>query len=228
MACSGIIVRCLAALAVATLAACANSDPAAMSLDQGSSKAVVLMALTPVDVPYDIWLDVYDEKNQSTEATAIGGTAHFKIGPGQRYAAAPITPGTYVVYSLDQQTRWRACFHAASVAFDVRPGELVYMGLFDPSSVLDALRSEVMRRGDLESRNSETFQYLDGIPPPFFEFPTGRDSELVRIQEYVRTAMPKVRGTVRLAEYRPAKFGTGHNLFGTRICGGYFKSNPGK
>jgi hypothetical protein len=50
------------------------------------------------------------------------------------------------------------------------------------------------------------------------------EAQLAAVAAMVKTRMPKTTAAPRAVQFAPARFGTGHDLFGMRrICGGYYQ-----
>ena len=138
----------------------------------------------------------------------------------ERYLLLPIKPGHWVYVSYQQQDKWALCFNAASLQFDVKPGEVVYLGKFDAISH----RQQLTRQAILTGRTSVSgYGFVD-----FFDLSEGPklnpvdDAQLAEARAVLARNAPLVTAPVRAAVYSPAKFGTGSTLFAERRCGGYF------
>ena len=216
--------------AVAFVSACMSSDPGKQEMAAGTTdKAVILMKTRPSDVyAYSLALSLYDVANRKLTSNPLGSHATLDVLPRQASAAQVVTPGTYVIQALSQQAYWSACYQDNSLRFDVKPGEIVYLGEFDPGPGLALSTKQAQERGQTTSSNSMSYYYFDNIPPPVLTIPQDREKMRASVEEFVRKEMPKVQGKVVFAEYEPAKFGTGNDAFGIqRVCGGYYlKSAP--
>lgn len=123
---------------------------------------------------------------------------------------------------------WTACYQDDSLRFDVGPGEIVYLGEFDPRSGLATIQKQARENGQTTTANNRPYFYFDKVAPPVMNIPEHREKMLAGVEEFVRKEMPKVHGKVIFADYKPAKFSTGNDAFGVqRVCGGYYlKSAP--
>jgi hypothetical protein len=215
--------------AVAFVSACMSSDPGKQEMAAGTTdKAVILMKTRPGEAyDYSLELSVYDVANRKLTSDPFNGHARLRILPRQASAAQVVTPGTYVIKGLSQQDFWTACYQDNSLRFDVRPGEIVYLGEFDPAPGLATIQKQARENGETTS-NGRPYFYFDNIPAPILTIPQDREKMLASVEAFVRKEMPKVQGKVIFADYQPAKFGTGNDAFGVlRVCGGYYlKSAP--
>ncbi|HKX64331.1 MAG TPA: hypothetical protein VJM78_03415 [Rhizomicrobium sp.] len=213
---------------VALAHGCTNYDPGKIALNAASPEGVILMKLTPSPIVYSLTIQKFDAPNQRLLGGSFsGGWANFEELSSQPYVAKSVAPGTYVVTSLAQQTWWTACFQDGTYSFEVKPGEVVYLGTFNALPSLVALSLHVKREGP--SMTSRSVYYFDRNPVPNFSFSANREAELAQAQGYVKAQMPHVDAPVALAELHATKFGTGSDAFGLqRVCGGYYKQPPSK
>jgi hypothetical protein len=205
------------------VAACQSSNPADQSLEASEDAAIVLMKVNPAPLEYSLNLSTFDEKQQALTANSFSGYTSFGVEPGNVYVARKIAPGTHVFAGFIQQYYWTGCFQSATLAFDVKPGEILYLGEYNPLPHFLAMQTHVKENRDFTASSNDRHFYFDNIPPVRLAFGSDRAHTLSDVSDYVKAQMPKVVGTVALAEYRDAKFGNGISLFGQPVCGGYYK-----
>jgi len=217
----------LVAMALAfVLSACSTNplqpdDPNKQSLSPNAKgKALVLLAMPPVSVPYGVNMEEVNEATGELLTGPVTGWAHLRIYPGRPYASERVTPGTYVFTALNQQGQWSACFQNNTFAVDIKEGEVVFLGEIRPEQGLAALQTEAVKEGKSAARYYEHLWIFDNIPAPSIQFPEGREQSLATVRDYVKANMPGVTAPIRLAEYRPAKFVPGTSL-GDRVCSAY-------
>ena len=142
--------------AVAFVSACMSSDPGKQEMAAGAAdKAVVLMKTRPSDsYDYSLELSGYDVANRKLTSDPFSGHARLRILPRQASAAQVVTPGTYVIKGLSQQDFWTACYQDNSLRFDVRPGEIVYLGEFDPGPGLTTIQKQARENGETTTSNA--------------------------------------------------------------------------
>jgi hypothetical protein len=142
------------------------------------------------------------------------------------YLIVPIKAGHWVYVSYQQQDKWALCFNAASWQFDVKPGEVVYLGEFDAQSHRRQLTEQAILHG---KTSISGYGFAD-----FFDLPEGPklkpvdDAQLADVRAMLARNAPQITAPVRAAAYSPAKFGTGSTLFAERRCGGYFTTGAKK
>ncbi len=109
-----------------------------------------------------------------------------------------------------QQLWWHACFQAGTLQFEVKPGEVVYLGEFNPEPSFDAVQKHATANRDFSASSGNRHFYFDDIPPPAILLPQDKEQGVAEVQSFVKTRMPNVSGTVRLAEYQPTRSGVGN------------------
>jgi hypothetical protein len=218
------IVSCAAAMAVLLAAGCASSDPGDLDLAAGAPDSILLLKAKVFPAEYWLNLSSFDEsQGLLTSSLLEGGGGNFVSQYGQTYLAEKLKPGTYVFTGI-MQSAWTNCFQDGTWRFTVEPGTVLYLGEFDPAPALLDMQKKATARGETMSINNQLYFYFDNVPSPAFSFGADRSQALAQAQAYVQTQMPKVSAPVKLAEYAPAKFGTGTDAFGLkRVCGGYYK-----
>jgi hypothetical protein len=193
-----------------------SQDPANVSLKANDpDTGVILMRLGPPTGTI-FWMSRYEEKTHHL----VDMNRVFKTGK-QAFVAKAVPVGAYVPMAIFEQVHWNGCMNGGTLAFDVGPGEIVYLGHVDLSPSLFALGERVKREGKTVARGSDTYDFFDDIPPPSMTFPEGEEKALAEANAFVAANMPDVHGTVRLAQFRPAKFDTG-TFVTDRVCGGSF------
>ncbi len=140
------------------------------------------------------------------------------------YLIAPIKPGRWVVQSYSQQDKWALCFNAASLQFEVKPGEVVYLGQFDAVAHRDQLTRQAVSSGKISMSTYDFADFFDLPDPP--RFASVDDAQLANVRQMLAQYAPGVTAPVRAVTFGPATFGTGSTLFAERKCGGYFRKEP--
>ena len=142
------------------------------------------------------------------------------------YLMVPIKAGHWVYVSYQQQDKWALCFNAASWQFDVKPGEVIYLGEFDAP----AHRQQLTERAILSGKTSISgYGFAD-----FFDLPDGPklkvidEPQLADVRAMLTRNAPLITAPVHAAVYSAARFGTGSTLFAERKCGGYFATGAKK
>ena len=207
----------IVAALTALLAACAT-NPATIAISPQSEKALLIMEVGASPIDFQLGLAPYD-----AEAGAIHGWTQLWVPQSsvKRYFVRELQPGRYAFMYLAQQEQWAVCFHADTQAFDVRPGEVIYLGAFDPRPHLLQLQGLAVSSGRTYAQGSTLIHFFDNITPPALLPP--QEEDLARVQTYLSQTSPLVTAPIRRAEYQPAAFGTGRDLFGLeRVCGGYY------
>ncbi len=214
------------AMLVAAMPAIAN-DAAKIAVTATSKDALIVIktpSLPPAPTyktAYRLGLSVYDPENQAMKGGPWGGKATFQAQPKkfvEGYLMLTVKPGTWVYQDFSQQDFWSLCFQDASWQFDVKAGEVVYLGAFDAVAHARDLQLTAVLTGRTSTKGVEHF--FDNIAAPRLA-PIG-EGDLANVRAILAANAPKTTAPVRAAVYSPARFGTGSDLFGlSRICGGY-------
>ncbi len=217
-----------AALLVAAPAA-ATDRPAKVAITPKSGDAVLIVRAPTLPVPYQIGISRFDPVESQLTSNPLGGWADMTVSADKStdgYIVRTVKPGTYVLRDVSQQLAWGLCFHADTLQFDVRPGEVVYLGSFDGETPIRELQREAIAHMDLVARSGTVHHYFDDVTPPTFTAATAEDMD--RVRAFVANSMPKTSVAPSAVAFRPARFGTGSDLFGTqKVCGGYYKKKVG-
>jgi hypothetical protein len=173
----------------------------------------------PMVSAYKLLVSGYD----ATEEKLSKGSTIFEAQPKKffnGYLMARIKPGRWAFQSYSQQDLWALCFNASTLQFDVKAGEVVFLGDFDALAHREQLTLETAKSGKGVISGYGFADFFDLTNPPLFKpVDTAQvDAVKVALQQYA----PKVTAPVRAAQFSPARFGTGSTLFAERKCGGYF------
>jgi hypothetical protein len=188
-------------------------------------KAVLLLKVNPGPLDYELNLSAFDPDTQTVQNTSFSGYANFHVNPKQPFVAQVVTPGTYAYMAFVQQTWWMACYQSSTLSFSVQPGDVIYLGEFNPIPAFAAIGSQAQAKGELTASSRDRHYYFENIPAPSVKLDPNDQQTLATVRDFVRTSMTKVQGTVHAADYKTAKFGNGFSLFGQPVCGGYFKKS---
>lgn len=217
-------------LAVIPAATAAERNPERIAITPQSTTALLILKaemLAPApgqNVAYRVGLQRYDAAQQRMRGGPFGGHATFEARRRNfvdGYLLLEVEPDTWVFRDLSRQRLWALCFNDGSLQFTVRPGEVVYLGEMDVRSHLDELMQKAITSGRTSTSNSRAVHFFDGITPPLLK-PVD-EAGLAAVTAMVRARMPLTTSVPRAAEFAPARFGTGRDLFGlSRMCGGYW------
>lgn len=214
--------RMTIAALIVLLCGCA-SGVANTDITSQSRNSILVVATEPSPIPYQLSISSFDPDTGSLGAPPADA-ASIVVGrkdPGA-YHLSIIEPGTYVVRDVTQQLNWSVCFHDNSVSFNVAPGEVVYLGRFDPRPHLQQLQQIARSTGRTRTGMGQgPHHFFDNILPPALTPPAATDVDSVRA--FLAGSFPRITAPVRMADLRAAQFGIGRPLLGAaQICGGWF------
>ena len=224
----GILTAVLAGTMLVTATPAAAKDSAKIAVTATSKDALIIIkapAIPPAPTfktAYRLGLSVYDPENNAMKGGPWGGKAVFQAQPKKfvdGYLLLTVKPGTWVYQDFSQQDFWALCFQDSSLQFDVKAGEVVYLGEFDAAAHSRDLQFTAIKTGRTSTQSVEHF--FDNVAAP--RLAPISDDELGKVRAMLAANAPNTTATARAAIYSPARFGTGRDLFGmTRICGGYY------
>lgn len=154
------------------LASCSTTPEQKMyqtSLAPDSRKAIVLIK---VEGPKDNLLLQLLKMNSETGNTKVSilsgaGIANFPLQSAQSdYVFTSVSPGRYFVSAFTQQSHWGLCFIKDTYFFDVKAGQVNYIGSFNTKPHKLQLLTNALRKGNLSARQSTTYYYYDDILRP--------------------------------------------------------------
>lgn len=203
---------------------------AKIAITPDSTDAVIILKAEQVPNPptyrtsYRLNLQTFDPEAQTMRGGPFGGSVTIAARPKAfvgDYMVLTVKPGTYAIRDFSRQDYWALCFHASSLQFTVRPGEVLYLGEFDAPGEVEELERIAVMSGQLSTRG-EPVHFFEGVSTP--SFAPVDEAGLAAAAEMVRKQMPKTTVAPKAAQFSAARFGTGSDLFGLkRVCGGYFQ-----
>jgi hypothetical protein len=114
------------------LSACA-ADPSRFQVTPQSTKSLIVVGVRPTAIDYWISMGKYDAQLGKLTASPFDGWVSFEVPASTtaHFLTTQVDPGRYAFSSVAQQRAWVGCFHEHSLSFEVGPGEVVYLGVFD-------------------------------------------------------------------------------------------------
>lgn len=220
----------LAALGALVVTACA-ATPKDISISPASDIGLVVFEVEPTEdlrdsALYNLGVTAFDPASGKLTANFFGGWAGIDPQSAaiseRSYLVGQAKPGAYALTDL-RLGQWGICYNNGTVRFDVRPGEVVFVGRYNPNPSLTEL-SQAVRSGKLPPRATQTqFFYLFDTPRPDLTPPDRVEGWREGVQTYLAANFPNVSAPLTPAVHTPAVFGTGRSLDGTnKLCGGYY------
>lgn len=221
----------LAATLAATLAggAALAGQP---KLDPASDYGLVALEIEPggpmaaANGGYQLNIARFSPQEHASLANPLGGWVNLgRVGGKNQpraYYLAKAKPGSYVLLSMSVMN-WGVCYNADSRTFDVKAGEVTFIGRYDPASSLMEL-SQAVGSGALPSyARSTDINYLFDSSRPGLTAPEQLEPWRPGLEAWLKAERPGVTAPVVAAQVTPTHFNTGRDAFGLqRICGGYY------
>jgi hypothetical protein len=222
------LIAALLAAAAASAPATATQKAAKIAITPASKNGAVIIKTQNLLPPptyksaYRLTFMPYDAANQAMMSGLFNA---FSLAAQPKmfldgYLVSDLKPGTYVLTDFSRQDFWALCFHASSIQFTLKPGEVLYLGELNAAKHLAELEYLAVSSGMTTLRGSRLAHFFDNISPPALT--PADEAGVAAVAEVVKVAMPATTVTPRAAIFTPARFGTGSDLFGTqRACGGW-------
>ena len=137
--------------------------------------------------------------------------------PGFRYIARTLSPGSYRLDSVWQQARWGVCLENGTFEFDVRPGEIAYLGTLHTDLLFGALQDQAIASGNAVQRGGSYFLSHGGTDGPVID--GNDDAGLAAARSFAETSMNGAGELVRLANVQTASFATSGAGKAIKVCG---------
>lgn len=212
--------RLMALFFALLVSACITKPAGVVNVTPTSANGAIMLYLEPSPVQYQLNMLRFNEEGTALEANTFSAIYPFRVEPNQAgYYSVVAKPGRYVFVSVHQQGYWAVCFHNKTVAFDVRPGEIAYVGRFNPTPHILQLQMLAQQSGRLRT-NGQEVHFFDGIIPPRLAPATSADVQAA--QTYAAANFPNATAPIHAPELSQAQFGIGHSAYGGGlVCGGY-------
>ena len=163
---------CAFALVVGLVPAVANAKPENFAkIAPSGTRGAIMFAASVLPAPYVIWISqtAADGKPGKTIRMIVSSEkAVIDPSSGLALKLSVADPGSYVVRMLLWQGHWGACLARQTVGFTVRPGQISYLGTFNPVETLLNLETEVKRTGKTSAHSYQLRMFRDNIAAPTF------------------------------------------------------------
>jgi hypothetical protein len=171
---------------------------------------------------YSLSLKSYDAATQTVRDISMTSAREMiQMGRrqnGRQFYATKLRPGTYAIQRVNVQGYWNVCFNGGTKTFEVKPGEVVYMGRFDPNPHLAEIGrlSPIIKSGEMQT--------VFDTPRPALTEPAQTPDWRPAAEAYVTSRPDIPSAPITEAAYADATFKTGRGMFMTlaRICGGHW------
>jgi hypothetical protein len=139
----------------------------------GKDGAVMFTApLVPGD--YVIMFSPYDAATNTVHGSEFVNVRSLKFVAAPRGLGSlqihRMPPGFYVVRMITTQGWWGACLADDTIGFDVKAGQITWLGRMDPAPTLESIQSEAYRTGKTTSAGGQLRLFKENVKPPLFSF----------------------------------------------------------
>jgi hypothetical protein len=221
----------VAAAAALSLAACAGV-PKDVQFDSSAKQGLIVIETEPptgilrAQSEYALSVSSFSLEEGRFTSNPFKGWANIGgIGKAQTergFIVGRAAPGVYAIQALTVGGHWGVCFNGGSYAFEVKPGEVTYLGVLEPRGHL----VEIMTLPQL-ARSNEFFYVFDR-PKPALKPADPAGEWKPRVRAFLDKNYPGVAAEPAAAALTPVTFNTGKDAFGLqKLCGGYY-AKPAK
>lgn len=205
------------------LASCVT-PPAHVAVHPNSQQGLILVEIDPENTTftgeagtpvsprlgYFLTFSRYPKDASADAPPALGDWVHVNMpAPGKttgRFWAEPAPAGTYVLEALNVGggVSWGSCFNKATIAFDVRPGEVVYLGELSPRPVFQDIAANLP-----SALQVGTYRYVFDRTAPAFTPSALTPQKAAEITDFLKRVYPQVDAPLKSGTLRPATFRSG-------------------
>lgn len=205
------------------------------SFDGNSRDALVIIEVAPQKIveQWQISLNEYSLESKKFIGGVFKGFSLIQRvaeqdGSPRFFAGVVKRAGTHILYGINTQALWGACFDKGTQAFTFEPGKVYYLGAVDPNEGLERIATGLPR----VSRSTPFWIYGLRIS---YTAPAQRKGWEQNVAAFMAENLPKVKAPVLAAEGVEVAFNPGTAPAGNPICRdnnsweihGSFFFNPG-
>lgn len=224
--------RVLGMWAVLTALLGGTAHAGAVKLDPASGYGLIAIEVEPggpqatANGGYALNIARFSPQEHAATANSFGGWASLtgvgKMNQDRTYYLAKAKPGSYAVLSLSVKG-WGVCYNADSRTFDVKAGEVAFIGRYDPRDSLMELNRAV-QSGRLPSMAKVSdINFLFDTSRVALTPPDQLESWRREFEAWLKSEHPGVTAPIAAAQVTETHFNTGRDALGLRrICGGYY------
>jgi hypothetical protein len=188
------------------------------SFDEKSRDAFVLVEVMPQKIvdEWQISLNEYSLESKEFIGGVFKGFSLLQHVEGQEqsprfFAGIVKRAGTHILYGLNTQGLWGACFDKGTRAFTFEPGKVYYLGAVDPNEGLKRIAIELPK----SSRSMPYWVYGMRLS---YTAPAQRNNWEQDVAAFIAENFPKVKAPVLAADGVEVEFKPGTAPAGNPIC----------
>jgi hypothetical protein len=144
------------------------------SVSRGGKDGAVMFTAPLVPGDYVIMFSPYDAASNTVHGSEFVNVRSFKFVAAPKGAGSlqihRMPPGFYVVRMITTQGWWGACLADDTIGFDVKAGQITWLGRMDPAPTLESIQAEAYRTGKTTSSGGQLRLFKENVKPPQFGF----------------------------------------------------------
>lgn len=161
----------IALLAMSAPLAAKPATFAKVKFGAASPRGAVMFIAPPAFGDYVVWLsdiEPVDNRPRSLELFSVRDGKGVRLPDGRTVQLRDLDAGHYVVRMVTTQGFWGGCFSESTIAFDVPPGKITYLGVIDPTPSIASIIAEAERTGKTTSSSGRLRLMKENVLPPAF------------------------------------------------------------
>ena len=207
----------IAFLLLAVPAHAAGPLKRSFSFDEKSRDALLIVEVVP-QKGFEHWslaLNEYSLESNEFKGSAFKGFSMLQHVDGQKisprfFAGVVKRAGTHIVYALNTQGLWGACFDKGAQAFTFEPGKVYYLGTVDPNEGL-------MRIGKELPKSARVPYFVYGMRISYTA-PVKQKGWEKDVSAFIAENLPKIKAPLLAAEGVEVSFKPGTAPAGNPVC----------
>jgi hypothetical protein len=211
---------------------CSSPLPKNTNFGEESPEGVIALGLKPYGdtdslfssnskISYHIYKYSPEEQELDNESLSINGLPISS--PDLSYHLVKAKPGYYAFAAVSQQHNWVVCFNEETYYFEVKPGQVSFIGIADLGKNLVDLQRKAVRNRYVSS-NNEIYHYTKGVLPPQVENAKDNTNMFFKFSNFVNKEYPNITAPIKVAELKNGSFTSGWDIFKSQeSCWGYYK-----
>jgi len=187
------------------------------SFDEKSRDALLIVEVAPQKTVehWSLALNEYSLESKEFKGSVFKGFSMLQHVDGQEksprfFAGVVKRAGTHIIYALNTQGLWGACFDKGAQAFTFEPGKVYYLGAVDPNEGLMRIATELPK-----SARVPYFVYGMWISYTAPEKQKGWEQD---VSAFITENLPKVKAPLHAAEGVEVSFKPGTAPAGNAVC----------
>jgi hypothetical protein len=214
--------KLLSALVASAIILCgapasAQKTPEKIRLTGTSKDGAVLIRVPAVRADYALMFSKDGKSGFLSRAYMMKVPGNYFSQSGFRYIARTLAPGRYRLDSVWQQATWSGCLAAGTLEFDVKPGEISYLGTLNAQELLESVQAQAVQKGRTVLGRGDIFVAHEGIAKPFLS--DRSEAGVADARTFAQTNMNGTGDLLKLGQVGETSFAVSKASRAIEVCG---------